>query len=145
MVNRQDYDCSICPVEDPSTWTADDLDFKIICEDGGGELSYQLDNFLEVNWLQSTTIELVYNSEDNGEFRELVTKTAGTQKKTIPNLIRGCLRFKVENILQQEICQSCGEFVCMSKDIHHGCNHFFPLTISGQEHLKRIQRTQLFS
>ena len=81
MVNRQDYDCSICPVEDPTTWTADDLDFKIICEDGWGELSFQLDNFLEVNWLQSTTIELVYNSEDNGEFRELVTKTAGTQKK----------------------------------------------------------------
>ena len=92
MVNRQDYDCSICPVEDPSTWTADDLDFKVICEDGGGELSFQLDNFLEVNWLQSTTIELVYNSEDNGEYRELVTKTAGTQKKTIPNLVRGCLR-----------------------------------------------------
>ena len=81
MVNRQDYDCSICPVEDSSTWTTDDLDFKIICEDGGGDLSFQLDNFLEVNWLQSTTIELVYNSEDNGEFRNLSQKQLAHKKR----------------------------------------------------------------
>ena len=40
VVNRHNFDCSICPTEDPTTWTADDVNFKVTCGDDVGTLSF---------------------------------------------------------------------------------------------------------
>ena len=108
MVNRQNFDCSVCPTEDPTTWIADDLNFKVTCEEGEGTLSFQLDNLLEVKWLHWASLELAYSTSSLGDFRDLVTPAAGIQKRTISDLTRICLNFKGGIKLKQAICGSCG-------------------------------------
>ena len=109
MVNRQNFDCSVCPTEDPSTWIADDLNFKVTCEEKGkGTLSFQLDNLLEVKWLHWASLELAYSTSSQGDFREPITSAAGIQKRTITDLIRICLNFKEGIKMKQAICGSCG-------------------------------------
>ena len=49
VVNRHNFDCSICPTENPTTWTAEDLNFEVACEDEVGTVSFQLDNLLRPN------------------------------------------------------------------------------------------------
>ena len=94
MVNRQNFDCSVCPTEDPTTWIADDLNFKVTCEEEEGTLSFKLDNLLEVNWLHLASLELAYSTSSQGDFREPFTPAAGIQKRTIFDLIRICLKFQ---------------------------------------------------
>ena len=107
MVNRHNFDCSICPTEDPSTWTADDLNFKVTCEEEEGTLSFQLDNLLEVKWLQWASLELAYSTSSQGDFNELITSSAGIQKRTFTNLTLICLNFKEGIDMKQAICGSC--------------------------------------
>ena len=108
MVNRHNFDCSICPSEDPTTWIAGDLNFKVACEDEVGTLSFQLDNLLEAKWLQWASVELAYSTSSQGDFREPIMSTAGIQKRIISDLNFICLNFKEETILKQAICGSCG-------------------------------------
>ena len=108
VVNRQNFDCSVCPTADPTTWTADDLNFKVTCEEEKGTMSFQLDNLLEVKWLQWASLELAYSTSSQGDFREPITSAAGIQKRTISNLTHICLNFKEGINMKQAICGSCG-------------------------------------
>ena len=108
MFNRNNFDCSICPTTDPTTWTEVDLDFEITCGDEEGTLSFQLDNLIEVNWLQEVSVELAYTTSSQGDFRELITPEEGIQKRTITDLVQICLNFKQETFIKQAICGFCG-------------------------------------
>ena len=108
VVNRQNFDCSVCPTEDPTTWIAGDLNFKVTCEEEEGTLSFQLDKLLEVKWLHWASLELAYSTSSQGDFREPVTSAAGIQKRTISDLTRICLNFKEGIKMKQAICGSCG-------------------------------------
>ena len=107
-MNRHNFDCSICPTVDPSTWTADDLNFELTCEQEEGTLSFQLDNLLQVKWLQWASLELAYTTSSQGDFREPITSTAGIHKRVISDLTFICLNFKQGTIIKQAICGSCG-------------------------------------
>ena len=108
VVNRQNFDCSVCPTEDPTTWIPDDLNFKVTCEEEEGTLSFQLDNLLEVKWLHWASLELAYSTSSQGDFREIITSAAGIQKRTFSDLTHTCLNFKDGIKMKQAICGSCG-------------------------------------
>ena len=108
VVNRHQFDCSICPTEDPRTWTGQDFNFEVTCKEEEGTVTFQLDNLLEVKWLQWASLELAYSTSSQGDFRELITSAAGIQKRTISDLTRICLNFKEGINIKQAICGSCG-------------------------------------
>ena len=108
VVNRHQFDCSICPTKDPNTWAGSDIDFEVACGDEVGTLSFQLDNLLEVNWLQEVSVELAYTTSSQGQFRDLITSEKGIQKRTITGLNHICLKFMEGINTKREICKSCG-------------------------------------
>ena len=75
VVNREDFDCSICPTEDPSTWKEDDVHFEVTCDGDVGTLSFKLDDLLEVKWLESLSLQLVYSTSNGEDVRVPVTST----------------------------------------------------------------------
>ena len=82
VVNRNDFDCSICPTADPSTWTPEDIHFEVACDDDVGTLSFRLDNLLEANWFASLlSPQLVSTSNDGEEIRVPLTGLPGVRKK----------------------------------------------------------------
>ena len=106
MVNREDFDCSICPTEDPSTWKEDDVHFEVTCHGDVGTLSFKLDDLLEANWLESLSLQLVYSTSNGEDVRVPVTSTTGTKKKHLAARTRLCLSF--DPGLSLTICGSCG-------------------------------------
>ena len=76
------------------------MDFEVTCGDEEGTLSFQLDNLIEVNWLQEVSVELAYTTSSQGDFRELITPEEGIQKRTITDLVQICLNFKQETLVK---------------------------------------------
>ena len=130
MVNRHQFDCSICPTEDPSTWTGSDLDFEVTCGEEERTLSFQLDNLLEVNWLQEVSVELAYTTSSQGQFRDLITSVEGFQKRTITDLVQICLNFKQDTSIKQAICGYCGTTTTTTTTTN-GKYHIIPLPVWG--------------
>ena len=106
VVNREDFDCSICPTEDPSTWKEDDVHFEVTCDGDVGTLSFKLDDLLEVKWLESLSLQLVYSTSNGEDVRVPVKLTKGRKKKHLASKTRLCLSF--DPGLSPTICGSCG-------------------------------------
>ena len=106
VINREDFNCSMCPTSDPSTWTADDVYFEVACDGDVGTLSFKLDDLLETKWLESLTLELVYSTSNMEDVRVPVTPAMGTQEKYVAVQSRLCLSF--DPGLSPTICGSCG-------------------------------------
>ena len=113
VVNREDFDCSICPTEDPSTWKEDDVHFEVTCDGDVGTLSFKLDDLLEANWLESLSLQLVYSTSNGEDVRVPVTSTTGTKKKHLAARTRLCLSF--DPGLSPTICGSCGATISTSE------------------------------
>ena len=115
MVNREDFDCSICPTEDPSTWKEDDVHFEVTCDGDVGTLSFKLDDLLEVKWLESLSLQLVYSTSNGEDVRVPVKSTTGTKKKHVAAQTRLCLSF--DPGLSPTICGSCGGTLATAGEI----------------------------
>ena len=108
VVNRHQFDCSICPTEDPRTWTDQDFNFEVTCKEEEGTVTFQLDNLLEVKWLQWASLELAHSTSTQENVLEAISSTAGIQKRTITGLNHICLKFMEGINTKREICKSCG-------------------------------------
>ena len=108
VVNRHQFDCSICPTEDPRTWTDQDFNFEVTCKEEEGTVTFQLDNLLEVKWLQWASLELAHSTSTQENVLEAISSTAGVQKRTITGLTHICLKFMEGIKTKHAICGSCG-------------------------------------
>ena len=90
-------------------------------------MSFQLDNLLEVNWLQEVSAELAYTTSSQGQFRDLITSEEGIQKRTISDLVQICLNFKQDTSIKQAICGYCGTTTTTT----NGKYHIVPLPVWG--------------
>ena len=116
VVNREDFDCSICPTEDPSTWKEDDVHFEVTCDGDVGTLSFKLDDLLEVKWLESLSLQLVYSTSNGEDVRVPVKSTTGTKKKHVAAQTRLCLSF--DPGLRLTICGSCGATIATTSELY---------------------------
>ena len=71
-------------------------------------VTFQLDNLLEVKWLQWASLELAHSTSTQENVLEAISSTAGIQKRTITGLTHICLKFMEGITTKREICKSCG-------------------------------------
>ena len=92
-------------------------------------MSFQLDNLIEVNWLQEVSVELTYTTSSQGQFRDLITSEEGIQKRSITDLVQICLNYKQDTSIKQAICGFCGTTTTITTT--NGKYHIIPLPVWG--------------
>ena len=75
----------------------------------------KLDDLLEVKWLESLSLQLVYSTSNGEDVRVPVTSTTGTKKKHLASRTRLCLSF--DPGLSPTICGSCGGTLATTGEI----------------------------